>query len=101
MSTDPQKEISPMGTSQVPAINIKVRRFATQFQFSLIALALINVIPSRVLAQEDHSHAPASQQQEMTAEQHRNAGALIKIVRESTERFKDVSAAEAEGYALQ
>jgi hypothetical protein len=90
-----------MSTSRVPAINIKVRRFAKHFQFSLIALALINVIPSRALAQDDHSHAPASQQQEMTAEQHRNAGALIKIVRESTERFKDVSAAEMEGYALQ
>jgi hypothetical protein len=90
-----------MGTSQVPAINIKVRRFAKQFQFSMIALALINVIPSRALAQEDHSHASAPQQQEMTQEQHRNAGALLKIVREATERFKDVSAAEAEGYALQ
>ena len=28
------------------------------------------------------------------------AGALIKAVRESTERFKDVAAAEAEGYGL-
>jgi hypothetical protein len=36
-----------------------------------------------------------------TAQQSRNASALIKIVRESTERFKDVSVAEAEGYALQ
>jgi hypothetical protein len=89
-----------MGTSQVPAINVKVRRLAKQFQFSLIALALINVIPSRALAQEDHSHASAPQQ-EMTPEQQRNVGALVKTVREATERFKDVSAAEAEGYALQ
>jgi hypothetical protein len=37
----------------------------------------------------------------MTQEQRRNANALVKIVRESTERFKDVSVAEAEGYALQ
>ena len=29
------------------------------------------------------------------------AGALVKIVRDSTERFKDVKVAEAEGYALQ
>ena len=28
------------------------------------------------------------------------AGALIKAVRESTERFRDVAAAENEGYAL-
>jgi hypothetical protein len=36
-----------------------------------------------------------------TPQQKGNASALIKIVRESTERFKDVSVAEAEGYALQ
>ena len=66
----------------------------------MIALALINTIPSRAMAQEDHSHAPAPQQ-EMTQEQHRNAGALLKIVRESTERFQDVKVAENEGYALQ
>ena len=30
-----------------------------------------------------------------------DAGALLKIVRDSTERFKDVSVAMAEGYALQ
>ena len=30
----------------------------------------------------------------------RTAGELIKIVRESTERFKDVAVAEAEGYSL-
>ena len=37
----------------------------------------------------------------MTREQQNNANALIKIVRDSTERFKDVSMAMAEGYALQ
>ena len=30
----------------------------------------------------------------------RKAGALVKAVREATERFKDVAAAEAEGYGL-
>ena len=30
----------------------------------------------------------------------RRRGALVKVVREATERFKDVSAAEAEGYGL-
>ena len=36
----------------------------------------------------------------MTQDQKSKASALIKIVRESTERFKDVSEAEREGYAL-
>ena len=37
----------------------------------------------------------------MTHDQRSNANALVKIVRESTERFKNVSVAEAVGYALQ
>jgi hypothetical protein len=55
----------------------------------------------RTLAQDSHSHATTSQDQEQASEQRRRANALIKIVRESTERYKDVSAAEADGYALQ
>jgi hypothetical protein len=50
------------------------------------------------LAQDGHSHIDITQP---TPQQSRNAGALIKIVRQSTERFKDVTVAEAEGYALQ
>src|SRR5438094_10437844 len=77
---------------------MKVGRFATQLQYSMIALALMSVCLSRALAQ-DHSHTSTTQNQELTANQ--NASALIRIVRESTERFKDVSVAQAEGYALQ
>jgi hypothetical protein len=40
-------------------------------------------------------------QQELSLSQQSNSSALLKIVRESTERFKDVAAAEKEGYALQ
>ena len=79
-----------------------IRRYAIQFQFSVIgALVLMSIWPSRALAQEGHSHTLTTQQDEQGAEQKRQASALIKIVRDSTERFKDVSAAEAEGYALQ
>jgi hypothetical protein len=90
-----------MITSQLSTTNLKVRRFATQFQCSMIALLLINVCPSPALSQEGHSHTPAAEQHEMNSEQQRQASALIKIVRESTERFKDVAVAESEGYALQ
>src|ERR1700716_3737568 len=68
---------------------------------ALSALVLMNVCPSRALAQDGHSHTPTPQQNEMTLDQQSKAGALLKIVRDSTERFKDVSVAEAEGYALQ
>jgi hypothetical protein len=50
---------------------------------------------STIVAQDAHSH---SQQNEAASAQ---AGSLVRIVRESTERFKDVSVAESEGYALQ
>jgi hypothetical protein len=39
-------------------------------------------------------------QQELTAEQKSQQSTLIKMVRESTERFKDVAEAEREGYVL-
>jgi len=39
-------------------------------------------------------------QKELTTEQKSQQSALIKMVRESTERFKDVAEAEREGYAL-
>jgi hypothetical protein len=50
------------------------------------------------LAQDNHSHA---QHQNSAAVPSTQASALIKIVRDSTERFQDVSAAVAEGYNLQ
>jgi hypothetical protein len=75
-------------------IHTKARRFATPFQHSLLALALMGVCAFRAPAQEGHSHT-------LTPDQQSKASALIKVVREATERFKDVSAAEAEGYALQ
>jgi hypothetical protein len=99
ISTNPQKEISSMITSQHFTTNMKVKRFATQIQCSMIALFLISVCPLRAFSQEGHTHTP--EQHEMNSEQQRQANALIKIVRESTERFKDVSVAESEGYALQ
>jgi hypothetical protein len=81
-------------------IHLKVRRFAMQFQYSMIALVLLNVCPSRALAQEGQSHTAAPQQDKARPDKQNN-GALLKIVRDSTERFKNVSVAEAEGYTLQ
>lgn len=89
-------EDKPMRT-----ITMKLRRFAKQFQYSMIALGLMNTCLSRALAQDGHSHTPTQYHIEATQEQQSQANALVKIVREATERFKDVSVAEAEGYALQ
>jgi hypothetical protein len=89
-----------MRTSQFPHIAGKISRFAARLQYSVIALALVNAGPPRAAAQDSHAHTPASQQQ-ITPDQKRRMGALVRAVREATERFKDVSVAEAEGYALQ
>jgi hypothetical protein len=76
-------------------VTMKVGFFAKQLQYSITALALMNLYPAPALAQESHAHAPAANQQQG------KASALINLVRQSTERFKDVSVAEREGYALQ
>src|SRR5579872_4780349 len=88
-----------MSKLQIFNINRNVRRFAMLTQLPMIALVLC-VCPSGAPAQDDHSHATA-EQHEMTPNQRSSASALLKIVRNATERFKDVAQAEAEGYALQ
>lgn len=75
---------------------MKIRTFASPFQHSIIALVLMSVFPWSAVGQDGHSHA-TMQQHELTPDQ----SVLLKIVRKSTERFKDVKVAEAEGYALQ
>src|SRR5689334_7206053 len=90
-----------MTAMQHPSMRVRTGHFVTQFQSSIIALAVLSVFSVCALAQDSHSHALTPQQQELTPEQRDRAGALIKIVREATERFKDVAQAEKEGYALQ
>ena len=72
---------------------MKARRFATHFGHSAMVLVLMSMGPSPALAADDQTHA------QHTAAQNQATG-LLKIVRESTERFRDVAVAEAEGYGL-
>jgi hypothetical protein len=78
-----------------------IRRFTTQLHYSMIALALTSVGPLTALAQDSHSHTPAAQSNELTPDQKARSSALLRTVREATERFKNVEVAESEGYALQ
>src|SRR5262245_31484209 len=87
------KGVRPMTISQLLLIHSQVERFATRLQSLIFGLVIMAVGPSRVGAQPAHSHIQDTQQNQ--------ANALVKIVRDSTERFKDVAAAMAEGYALQ
>lgn len=78
---------------------MKNGRFGRQLRYSMIGgLVLMSALPA--LAQDAHMHAPTTRQ-EQTKEQKDKANALVDVVRQATERFKDVAAAEAEGYALQ
>ncbi len=70
-----------------------------QFRYSMIVLALATFCSARALAQGGHQHVVTTQQE--SPDHNSRSSALIKIVRESTERFKDVSVAQAEGYVLQ
>ena len=63
-----------------------VRRFG-----SIVGLLALVATGSSHAAAQSHDHA---------ADAKSATGAFVKLVRESTERFKDVSVAEREGYAL-
>jgi hypothetical protein len=79
----------------------KLKRFTMPFQCSMIALAVIGTYPSYAVAQDVHAHKATEQEAEMTLEQQAAANTLLKIVRDSTEKYQDVKVAEAQGYALQ
>jgi hypothetical protein len=58
--------------------------------FTMGVLLMMVGAGSIARAQDDHVHGSGPQ-----------AGALIEVVRQSTERFRDVAVAQAEGYTLQ
>jgi hypothetical protein len=82
-------------------MNAKIRQFVTQFHYSVITFVLLSAFPVLILAQDGHSHTMQSQDQEITAAQRSQRSELIRIVRESTARFRDVKQAEYEGYRLE
>jgi hypothetical protein len=74
---------------------MKVREFAINFGYWTIGvLALTGFLSALVRAQDIQSARTAEHLHGSSAD------ALVKIVRESTERFRDVRVAEAEGYQL-
>jgi hypothetical protein len=71
---------------------MNVRHSSTKLAlFIMGAAALVTLRPAGVGAQSAHGHDQDG----------KPGGALIKIVREATERFQDVEVAKAEGYVLQ
>jgi hypothetical protein len=90
-----------MSKTAIPTFSMRFRQVATRFHCFVIGLAFLSIGPLSAFAQDGHSHSISPQVQEQTAEQKSQASALISIVRQATERYKDVSAAEADGYTLQ
>jgi hypothetical protein len=80
---------------------MKLRQFAPQFRYVLISLVLVNIRPLFGLAQDRNSYTPTPQQRKLTPEQKSKTNTLIKIVRKSSERFKNAYLAEEGGYVLQ
>jgi hypothetical protein len=89
-----------LNTEQILTLTKKARQLARQFQYSLIAFALVNVCFLRALAQDVHPHLTTTQN-ELKQDQQNQQSSLLRIVREATERFKDVKVAENEGYRLE
>jgi len=79
---------------------MKVRR-STAGLFVLAVLVTAGSWSSRVFAQHDHPTTASSLRHDSTPDQKGKTGAFVKVVRDATERFRDVAAAEAEGYFLQ
>jgi hypothetical protein len=86
-----------LNTAQILTLTRKTRQLAWQFQYSMIAFALVNGCFLRALAQDLHSHTTTTQNDRTEDQQ----SALLKSVRGATERFNDVKAAENAGYRLE
>ena len=80
---------------------MKVGRFAAQLKYSLAGVLVLGGLSSlHAGAQHDQAHALMSQHQP-SPDQRKQTSAFVRLVRESTERYRDVAVAEADGYALQ
>jgi len=78
---------------------MKFRRLPRLLGYSFVAIFVgMSTDPSRALAQQDNAHMTMFQRHDP---EKNLGGNLMRVVREATARFHDVSAAEAAGYSLQ
>jgi hypothetical protein len=89
MSTDQQKETSPMSKIKIFTLVIKIRQFARRVQYSMIVFTIMSICSSRVVAQDGRSHAEISQQQRVAGDQSSKAGDLISVSDHSSAKTKD------------
>jgi hypothetical protein len=71
---------------------MKVRRFSMPLEYFLAGvLALAGVWPAQTLALHHQTQTLAWRRHDPTPDQKNQPGTFVKPVRESTERFRDVS----------
>jgi hypothetical protein len=90
-----------VSTMQISTIRRKFHRLVTRLPYFVIGLAVLTAFSLHALAQDAHSHATTAQHHDSSPALSTEATALIQTVRDSTERFQDVTVAEKEGYLLQ
>jgi hypothetical protein len=79
---------------------MRAGRFARQIQYAMIgAVVFTSAFSSRAQAQDGHTHSMASDHRELTPEQQRLAGELVRTVRQATQQFQNVENASPD-YAL-
>jgi hypothetical protein len=79
---------------------MRVGRFARHIQYAMIgAVVFTSAFSSRAQAQDGHTHSMASDHRELTPEQQRLAGELVRTVRQATQQFQNVENAGPD-YAL-
>jgi hypothetical protein len=86
-----------MNAEQILTLTRNARQIARQFRYAVIAFALVNICFLRAVAQDAHQHAAPAQNEQTQSQQ----SALLRSVRQATERFRDVRVAESEGYRLE
>jgi len=73
-------------------MQMKIGRFTTRLACSLVGvLALAGFGPSAARAQDHDGHLGMSQAEASTPDQQKQMNALVKIVRDATDRFHDDS----------
>jgi hypothetical protein len=78
---------------------MQVGRFAVRLGYSAVGVFVVASLCAPPALAQDHRTQDAAHHPSTADSDQRSA--LVKLVRESTERFRDVSVAEAEGYMLQ
>lgn len=85
-----------MNDEEKETMNLVKTGIALMHAALLVTIALAVAPMSYAHAQSGHMHAALAQQRELSPEQ----GQLLSIVREATERFKNVNVAQSEQYNL-